>query len=324
MKQLVSVIIPVYNVQDYLDKCIDSIVNQTYNNLQIIIVDDGSTDNSGRLCDNWAKEDGRILIIHKENGGLSDARNEGLKYVKGEYIVFVDSDDYIHRNMIYEMLQNINQYACEIAICNRYYEFSDGLRKLRYGYRKELVIMDVQKAVQELLLCRYFDMAAWAKMFKFSLFENIRFPKGKLSEDYYIMYLLFSKAKRIVYFDTPLYYYLQRNGSISKNVKLNLDYVEAARQQRDFVSQNYPDLSELADIAYANSNMTVYNIVLNHKGCVSRKMFGTMKKRVKNNLNLIIKNKDITIIKKIQAFLFVYMLPMYNITYRILKRVKKV
>ena len=187
-KELISIVIPVYNVENYLEKCLNSVINQTYKNLEIIVVNDGSTDKSGDICDKYSEIDKRIKVIHKKNGGLSDARNAGINVAKGKYIGFVDSDDYIDKEMYNIMYNNIMVNKANICIVNRYYVFPDGTKLLRYKIEDDIKIMNNLEAIEEMNNFSMFDMAAWDKLYEKNLFDNIRFPVGKLSEDFYIMF----------------------------------------------------------------------------------------------------------------------------------------
>ena len=184
--------------------------------------------------------------------------------------------------------------------------------------------MNSKEAIFEMNNFKYFDMSAWGKLYKTELFNNIKFPEGKLSEDYFIMYLLFDKANKIVYNSKPLYYYLQRNGSISKGKKINLDFIEAAYNQMIYIENKYPDLKRCVRAAYVSSNMTVYNIVLKNDGKYSKETLKKLQDEVKANYNFIKGYNYWNILKKIQAFLFVKCIPIYNILFKIFKMIKKV
>ena len=211
--KLVSVIIPVYNVERYLKKCIDSILNQTYKNLEIILVDDGSTDCSSKICDEYAKNDTRILVIHKANGGQSEARNIGISESKGEYIFFVDSDDYIEYNAIETMLEIAENKNADMVIADIYSVNEKGEilneGKGQYTFQNESLFSaeEAAQAFAEL------DWGPWNKLYKRSVHKNIYFPKGKIHEDEAIMFQLFERCDKIVYTNVRLYNYLQREGS---------------------------------------------------------------------------------------------------------------
>lgn len=312
---LITVVIPVYNVEDYVYNCIQSIINQTYKNLEIIVVNDGSTDKSGDICDRIAESDYRIKVIHKKNEGLSSARNIGIDNAKGKYIVFVDSDDTIDYNMIEELLSICLTNRADIAICNRYYVYDDGTKKLRYPKNKNNLIMNSEEAIKELNSFRYFDMSAWGKIYSINLFKDIRFPNGKLSEDYFIMYQLFDKAKKIVCSFEPLYYYYQRKGSISKKAELHYDFVHAAYEQMMYVERKYPNLINCVHAAYASAATTVYGVVLKSGGKVQKKDKNILQKIVRNNLKYVFFCNTLSFTRKAQLILFSLSLNSYDIIF---------
>lgn len=216
---LISIIVPVYNMEQYLDRCMDSILNQTYENLEIILVDDGSTDKSSLMCDEYAKKDPRIKVVHKVNGGLSDARNAGLDVATGAYIGYVDSDDWIEPDMYEKMYQACIEYNAQVVVC-RYAQV----------YRDKTVKNDTDNVVafdrEKLLgyyICDSDDYkiynSVWSKLFKRELVDGVKFPVGKNSEDIMYTTKAFCKADKGVYIDKCLYnYVLDREGSIM-NVK---------------------------------------------------------------------------------------------------------
>lgn len=209
---LVSIIVPIYKVEPYLRRCIDSIVNQTYTNLEIILVDDGSPDDSPRICDEYAARDNRIIVIHQENGGLSDARNAGLDICKGEYISFVDSDDWTNENYIANLLDIIIKNKADIAIAENIR--TDGCSEPSKG-NISINVYTPQNALKHLFSQNHIAFTvSWGKLYKKSLFTSLRFPIGKYHEDEFTTYILFYKSKKIVYTSEILYYYYQRAGSI--------------------------------------------------------------------------------------------------------------
>jgi glycosyltransferase involved in cell wall biosynthesis len=218
---LISIIIPVYKVEKYLDRCVESVVNQTYKNLEIILVDDGSPDNCPTMCDEWAKKDNRIKVIHKENGGVSSARNVGLDNATGEYIAFVDSDDYIKKETYKELLNLTITYNADVVICNfekvfevehiKLEEDDCGVEKIKVyeGENRFNVLNDfyVQTTVP------------WGKMYKKNIFNKIRYPKSRVHEDEFVVHQYLYETQKIVYTSKKLYYYLKRKNSIMDGVK---------------------------------------------------------------------------------------------------------
>lgn len=242
-KALISIIIPVYKVEKYLEKCIQSVINQTYENLQIILVDDGSPDNCGKICDEYAKKDHRIEVIHKSNGGLSDARNKGLEIAKGEYIGFVDSDDYIEADM-YEVLYNLlKQYNADVSICNFYTVSQEkiAIKNADNGI-KEYTRIEILK---EILLDNNIQSYAWNKLYKKDLFDEIKYPVGKKYEDIGTTFYLLEKCNKVVVTGKPEYYYINRQDSIVNNVTETTitDYIELIMQRYDYIEENIKELS---------------------------------------------------------------------------------
>ena len=214
---LISIIVPIYNVEMYLSKCVDSICAQTYTNLEIILVDDGSPDNCGKMCDEYAAKDSRIKVIHKENGGLSDARNVAIDVAQGEYLTFVDSDDYISYSYVADLYNIIKQYQADISV-NTYCAFRDGMLPRPKHCGGENFVFSGLQATEAMFYQRLFDTTAWGKMYKASLFENIRYPKGLLYEDLPTTYKLLLKADKVAYSNNESYYYRLRSNSIQWSI----------------------------------------------------------------------------------------------------------
>ena len=227
----VSVIIPVYNVEAYIRDCVESVVNQTYCNLEIILVDDGSTDQSGKICDKLKETDKRIFVIHKANGGLSDARNAGIDAATGKYITFIDSDDFVAVNYVEYLLGLIKEYNADISVCEYKETFSRNIEEYKIE-KDEKRIFDGKEGTLNLLYQKNFTSSACAKMYKTELFSDVRFPKGKLHEDVAVMYLLFMNSKRISKGEEVLYFYYQRKGSIvnSEFNSRRMDYLTHTKQ----------------------------------------------------------------------------------------------
>ncbi len=213
-KELVTIIIPVYKVEQYLDKCVESVVNQTYKNLEIILVDDGSPDNCPAMCDEWAKKDSRIKVIHKKNGGLSDARNAGLnEMAKNGYVIFLDSDDYLSPTTCEDLLGLVKKYEADVAICNFARVNEDG--KIENVNNENVVtIFEGNDRFDLLNIYPVQTIVAWGKIYKKDIFNDIRYPVGKIYEDGYVVHQYLYEAKRVVYSSKQLWFYLQRQDSI--------------------------------------------------------------------------------------------------------------
>ena len=243
----ISVIVPVYKVEPYLDKCVASIVNQTYTNLEIILVDDGSPDNCPAMCDAWAKKDRRIRVIHKPNGGLSDARNAGMAVATGELMAFVDSDDWIAPNMYEHLYQRLAEDNSDIAACGvqMVWETKTPSRMLtREGNR----VLNQEEAMRAIIEESWLKQPVWYKLYKTDLIRDILFPVGKCHEDVFWSYQAVGSAKKVSVSDHIGYYYLQRGGSImgaGYSLK-RLDAVEAKVQRCAYIQECFPALSPLA------------------------------------------------------------------------------
>jgi glycosyltransferase involved in cell wall biosynthesis len=238
----ISIIVPVYNVEKYLKTCIESILSQTYKNFELILVNDGSTDNSGKICDSFSLNDNRVKVIHKSNGGLSDARNAGLELANGDFIGFVDSDDYIDDHMYEELLNNIILFKSDIAVCGRYDLYED--IKIRKFYINKPIILNNKEVIKKLLTWNNIDSAAWDKLYNRKVFKNIRFPVNKYNEDIFVMVEILSKIDKIVLIGKPLYYYRHRPNSItSESFSIRkLDLLDATTSVLSIVKDKYPDL----------------------------------------------------------------------------------
>ena len=197
--ELISVIIPIYKVEEYLDHCIKSIVEQTYRKLEIILVDDGSPDKCPLKCDEWAERDGLIRVIHKKNGGLSDARNVGMSIATGSYISFIDSDDWISPDFYEKLYRSITESNAQIAASGIVWAYNDHLQYDDFIYDRH--IFSAEDALKTLIQGRGFYAVAWNKLYKKSLFDGIEFPIGKLHEDEFVTYKLVGKAKRGEYYE---------------------------------------------------------------------------------------------------------------------------
>lgn len=231
---LISIIIPVYNVEKYIDECVGSVCKQSYKNVEIILVDDGAKDTSGMMCDRWAEKDSRIQVIHKENGGLSDARNTGLKAALGEYVMFVDSDDILSDKIVECLYSSIRDSKAQISICDPIHLRPDDIPK--YQASNEIKVYNAEDALCEMMYQTSFLFSAWGKLYERRLFDSVSFPIGLLFEDVAIMYKLFAQCDKIVYLDAKLYGYLHRENSIttSKFTKRDCDILDICEKQVEF------------------------------------------------------------------------------------------
>ena len=228
--ELISVIVPVYKVERYIDECIESIRNQTYSDLEIVLVDDGSPDSCPSICDNYARKDDRIKVIHKKNGGLSSARNIGIKESLGQYITFVDSDDVLDFSMIETLYCFLKKENTDIAICSmkRTVDVYDN------PIKRNMKIFSGKEACEEMYEPDYsFFVAACGKIYKREVFNDIRFPEGRIHEDDFTMYKVFLRSRKVLFVNLPMYFYRSREGSITSSQfsEKNFDRYDALDQQ---------------------------------------------------------------------------------------------
>ncbi|WP_022757258.1 glycosyltransferase family 2 protein [Butyrivibrio fibrisolvens] len=299
---LVSVIVPIYNVEDYLPKCIDSIICQTYKNIEIILVDDGSPDSCGQICENYKKKDSRIKVIHKENGGLSDARNAGICRAKGSYYVFIDSDDYIHERMIETLVEGVVSTGADIAVCSFKNVKEDEIIDIHSGINTgsyKLISEDIDR-LSYFYGDKYTEFTvAWNKIYPASFFKEIKYPKGKIHEDEFTTYKLLELAKKIAYIDVPLYYYVSRSSSI-----MGEEFSLKRLHRLDAISERMDHYLFLGKYDWYEKNLFLYRIfyVRYYKAVQKPKMdidilkeyFKTYKKSVLKNIlktNISIKKK---------------------------------
>lgn len=316
----VSIIVPIYNVEPYLKRCIDSILQQTYSNLEVILVDDGSPDHCPDICDWYAKQDNRIIVVHKKNGGLSDARNAGLTIASGELVAFVDSDDWISPYYIEVMIHVMEDTSSDIVECECVR--TDGLSELKdYHEYSECCSYNTKDALKLLIEDSYFHQTVWNKLYTRSVLAGILFEYGKYNEDEFWTYQVFGKAKNITKINSLLYYYFQNSSSImGQGYKLKrLDAIEAKIERQVYVEKYFPELSNVAitnlleSIIYAGQMSLLY---LEAKECnqaikmlcdTLKKLFAHRRyhftKNLKQKIWLVLAKWNLVLICRIRNFL---------------------
>ena len=312
MKERISVVVPVYNVEKYLEKCVNSIVNQTYKNLEIILVDDGATDNSGKLCDELAKIDNRIKVYHKENGGLSDARNYGVERATGDYIGFVDSDDYIDAEMYEKLYEAIKKENADVAECNLKIIYPN--RVELYTNEKYFKVCTKQEYLEEYLKIEKVFGSVWTKLIKSDIAKKLVFPKGKLYEDTYYAYDLINVANSFVLIDSPSYNYLMRENSIT-NAKFNLrifDLIEIVEKFHKMTYENYPSLKEAADCRKMYAYFSVLNSILLEDEFKNNSYYPKIINYFKRNYMSLLKNTYINRNRKLSVILIKLNIDLYR------------
>lgn len=257
---LVSVIVPVYQVEEYLARCVDSILSQTYGNLEVILVDDGSKDASGRICDDYARKDPRVRVIHKENGGLSSARNAGIDVARGDYLEFVDSDDWLEPDGVAVMLTAARSHGVKVVVGGRWdVSAKTGDRKLGLCPEQQEVISGVE-TVRRIFRWDNCDSSACDKLFHRDLFHGVRFPEGVVCEDIPVMYQIMLEAGQVAMLDRPIYNYYHRIGSISYTgiSEKNFHFSRHTDHILSFIQANYPELS--MEARYLRVRSLVYGV----------------------------------------------------------------
>lgn len=299
-KPLISVIIPVYNVEAYLERCVESVRRQTYRNLEILLIDDGSTDGSGDLCDGFPLKDERIRVIHQTNGGLSSARNTGLKHCQGEFIAFLDSDDFICENHLELLFSSLEEEQADIAIGILKVTENDTIPSIA-TYNKKLV-WDGLIATEYLLYQRCFSTSACAKIYRRSLWNGIVFPEGKLFEDTVTLPYVFAKAEKVVWVDAEIYGYYKRPGSITKTAfhTRMMDYESGLAELMEDMCKEYPQLQSAAFSRYVWANVYLWIQMPDNGFEVERKIvetnIQTYRRRVLMDPKVALKNRIVILL----------------------------
>lgn len=306
----VSIIIPIYNISSYAPACIDSVIAQTYTNIEIILVDDGSTDSCPKICDSYIQKDNRIKVIHRPNGGLSAARNSGIEVAKGEYIYFVDGDDLVHPKCIERLVNCLEKNCADIAVCATQ-AFLDE-KKIDYAILDKGA--DVYKGKQ---MCRRLmfgidgsdDLVAWNKLYKRSLFDSIRYPEGMVYEDIATTHRLYWLADKVVFLrDELAFYRSKRTGSITHSGnKRYRDSIKASRMRIDFFRQKGEiDLAWQGEYLLCNDYARFIHEKVNSEDIINLKI-------EQKELNKNVMRGNISIIKKILSFMATYIPFIWNL-----------
>lgn len=259
-QSLISVIVPVYKVEQYLPQCVESLLNQTCPNLEVLLVDDGSPDGCGSLCDGYAERDSRVRVIHKPNGGLSDARNAGIEAARGDYLAFVDGDDWVEPDAYSAMLAAAEQYGAELVCAGRYDEDGQtGAQTLGLCPERE-ELLPAEEVVRRIFHWAQLDSAAWDKLYARRLFEGIRYPVGRVCEDVPTTYRLVLRAGSAVLLPRPIYHYRHRAGSITTSAvsEKTFHFSQHAALVYEDIAGNYPKLEP--DARYLLVSSLQYNV----------------------------------------------------------------
>jgi len=315
--ELISVIIPVYNTEKYLKRCIESIINQTYENIQIILIDDGSTDGSGAICDEFSENNHRIVVCHTENKGQGAARNYGIKVAAGKYIGFVDSDDYIEKDMYEVLYNNLIRYNADISTCGYWTVKAEDLDKAVFSDKHENIqVLNAEEAISLTLNGdKYYPVLPVVKLYKAEIFLNVAFPEKMIYEDHYIIIEILEQCRRIVVTSKKEYYYIFRKNSTTHTfTKKNLDAIAACRHLYKMVIKKYPNLKESAEYKLLWSYFICLDLVMLSD---NEKKYIQIEKKltayIRRHFLAVICNKHFRIYRKSAAFLLAVNRNLYKI-----------
>lgn len=298
---LVSVIVPVYRVEEYLESCVQSLLVQTYSNYEILLIDDGSPDNCGNICEEYARKNKKVKCFHKENGGLSDARNFGVKMAKGKYILFVDSDDYVSRDYISHLVYVKNKFKTDISIGASSAVYMDA------PYNREIKIVEKkltsEEALNEIFYAKLFGVSAWCKLFPKSIVEKYPFPVGRIHEDLAVVPRIIGNSKNVAYSSQIIYYYRMRKNSITHskvdNSHIN-DIFLSMKETEEYISENYPSVILAMHSRCARNTCDLMN---NFLGCTPHDIWAykELKKKLYPHYKIMLKNPNVILRLKLRA-----------------------
>lgn len=311
MAVLVSIIVPIYKVEKFLNECIESIISQTYANIEVILVDDGSPDGSGIIADEWQKKDSRVKVIHKTNGGISSARNAGIKIAKGDYIFFVDSDDYIAPDCIEKLLEAVEEENADISSC-KFYSFWQDACIIESRLPNERTIITPEVYLERIYIYGLYTVV-WNKLYKRHLFEDTLFEEGRLNEDAIIIAKLMTRVNKIVHLSEALYYYRQRKSGIMQGQKRDVIAASEIRWITDNIEEYSNDgrehLCKLAQKLY-------FNKMLEYNTLVSKQYRKEMKRKLLELKKELIKYPRFSFLTKTKIFVTAYIPGVYGRIYQ--------
>lgn len=287
-RPLISIVVPVYNVERYMERCFDAIKAQTYKNIEVIAVDDGSEDRSGSICDRYASEDERFIVVHQKNGGLSAARNTGIKRATGEYITFIDSDDSITEDYIEYLYNLIEKYEADISIC-AIEEITESEKTRNYGANYSEKKLTPEKCLERMLGDKGFNVSAYAKLYKTELFDGVLYPVGRIHEDLGTTYRPILKSTAVAYGSHPNYKYYLRNGSLahSKYTDQKLDIIELTDQMCDAIDKQFESLKDVTNLRRMHARFAVLRMMPKKK-----QMTPEQKEKCSELINYIREHKE--------------------------------
>ena len=309
MDKTVSVILPIYNVEKYLERAVESVNNQTYTNLEIILVDDGSTDSSGTICDEMSLRDNRIKVIHKQNGGVSDARNVGKSIATGQYILFIDPDDFINEKMIEILVNNIQAYDADVSCC-QYMDVYDNNSFPQYSDVRTKKLINREEFLKEYLYDTYITASVCTKLMKREISDKIDFPVGKVYEDAFYHLELAKTADRFICITKPLYYYYHRTNSITTKPyrKENMYAIEAYNNYLRYIEDTYEgklkkSLRKSALFRLIHANFGVFDKMIVEKDYKDIPEYLVVKKFLKSNVIKMIFDRNFSFSRMLGGFI---------------------
>lgn len=315
----VTVVVPVYNVEKYLIRCIESLINQTLKEIEIILVNDGSKDKSGKICEKYALKYKNIKVIHQLNKGLSGARNTGIKIAQGEYVGFVDSDDYVEKDMFELLYTQAKRNECEISCCGTKIIYENGVEKIITKQSGEK-IFSTKEALDNYFFSDSIDVISGNKIYKKELFNKILFPEGKIYEDMATIYKYIKNSNKIYFNSLAKYNYCKRENSISNNNfnEKTLDLIKYCDEICDYIEKRYPNL-ENYKVGQIQWHIVVANkMIIANK--IDKNFISKVKEKIKKNINLVLKSEHLSIKRKIQIILFLVDFNLYVLIYKNINR----
>lgn len=318
---MISIVVPVYNVEKYLERCIDSILEQTFEDFEILLVDDGSKDSSGSICDELAKKDKRLRVFHKSNGGLSDARNYGLERIRGDYVTFIDSDDFIGKNYLKTLMDQMVENNADISMISSAAIYDDD--PVPEETEGKCYVMDGKTAFKVLVCREMLSWSAWGKLFKKSIVKELRFPKGYCYEDLHTIPYLISNSSIFAYCSKVEYYYIQRRDSIMHVVTLERIkmWEKGIDKLQTYIKENCPENTMAGEAQIINGIFDNYiDFLLDNK--LYKKVARHMKKKYKYELQKSYSNTFLGRKRKLNAILFMLNSDLYRLAKKVWLEIK--
>lgn len=320
----ISIIVPVYKVEKYLDTCVRSILAQTFTDFELILVDDGSPDQCGVLCDAYAVEDSRIVVIHKENGGLSSARNAGIEAARGKYIGFVDSDDYIAPDMYSFLYENMKKEQADLSMCGLFDVYAGREPKRLPKY---YAVMGPEEAVEMVLKAEIVSVTAVNKLYKKEVFRNIRFIEGKQAEDAFAAVDILMHCGRIVISSRQKYYYVHRRGSITTKrfSEHDMDVIEAYQYNYGLIARHYPHLKSVARMRICWAHFWVLDkLIFAQETELSGQCRKTVIKYLRENAGFILNRPEFSFSRKLSFIALLIDIRFYKLAVRQKRKIKQI